>query len=198
MQHPSIAVSKRQSVAPPPDVLYNASRIACEVDLAAFWTEYGFYLWLLTALGLLVLGGVILYLLRQIRRATTSYRTLTQGTDAVELGAVLEERAAQIERHESRLTQLASQLDTLAQASLQHVALIRFNPFGDVGGDQSFAAALLDGNHSGLVLSSIYSRNGVRVYAKAIQAGAAVHALSDEEEAVIAQALNQPVSTSHP
>jgi hypothetical protein len=75
---------------------------------------------------------------------------------------------------------------------------VRFNPFGDVGGDQSFAVALLDGNHDGIILSSIYSRAGVRIYAKFVQTGTASHTLSDEEEAAITQALRGTVPAESP
>jgi hypothetical protein len=77
----------------------------------------------------------------------------------------------------------------LKRTTVQHVGLIRFNPFEDVGGDQSFALALLDGEHNGVVISSIYSRNGGRMYAKPLQVGVQNRALSQEEEMAIALAL---------
>lgn len=74
------------------------------------------------------------------------------------------------------------------QLHIQKVGLVRFNPFSEVGGNQSFSIALLDGNNSGFVLTSLYTREGNRVYAKAITAGQSKHLLSDEEKKAIAEA----------
>lgn len=79
---------------------------------------------------------------------------------------------------------------TLTKSSFQKSALVRFNPFEDTGGDQSFIVALLNGNNSGIVISSLHSRNGTRVYAKQIFAGKAQnHELSKEEREVVEKAI---------
>jgi hypothetical protein len=86
---------------------------------------------------------------------------------------------------------LSSNLDRLAKQQmlcLQKVGFVRFDAFDDVGGEQSFALALLDTNDSGLVVSSIYSRRESRIYAKQVSAGNASHTLSSEEEEAIRQA----------
>jgi len=67
------------------------------------------------------------------------------------------------------------------QFSVQKVGIIRFNPFSEVGGDQSFSIALLDGNDDGLVITSFYTREGNRVYGKPIKNGKSQYALSQEE-----------------
>jgi hypothetical protein len=79
------------------------------------------------------------------------------------------------------------------QRSFGRVGLVRFNPFEDTGGNQSFALALLDGHGDGFVVSSLHSRTGTRVYAKAIAAGASDTALSAEESGALQQALAKPV-----
>jgi len=70
---------------------------------------------------------------------------------------------------------------------------VRFNPFEDVGGDQSFAIALLDQHGNGLVLSSLHNRAETRVYAKPIQAGRSEYTLSAEEQQALAQAYGQEI-----
>lgn len=77
------------------------------------------------------------------------------------------------------------------QFSVQKVGLVRFNPFSEVGGDQSFSIALLDGNNDGLVVSSFYTREGSRVYGKPIKNGESQYALSREEMKAIAKALKK-------
>ena len=71
----------------------------------------------------------------------------------------------------------------------QRVGVVRFNPFSDTGGDQSFAIALLDSEGNGIVLSSLHGRTDTRVFAKPVSAGRSRHALSDEEQEAIRRAL---------
>jgi hypothetical protein len=88
------------------------------------------------------------------------------------------------------LNKLHRELERLAQHSLQKVGVVRFNPFSDTGGDQSFAIALLDADGNGVVLSSLHGRADTRVFAKQVQGGRSRHALSDEEQDAIRKALS--------
>ncbi|MDD2696556.1 MAG: DUF4446 family protein [Candidatus Pacebacteria bacterium] len=65
--------------------------------------------------------------------------------------------------------------------SIQKTGIIRFNPFSEVGGDQSFSIALLDGNDDGAVITSLYTREGNRVSGKPIKQGRSQYTLSQEE-----------------
>ena len=73
--------------------------------------------------------------------------------------------------------------------SLKKVALVRYNPFSEVGSDQSFSIALLDEDNNGIVVTSLFSRDGNRVYGKAIKNGASQYSLSDEEKKAISSAI---------
>jgi hypothetical protein len=88
------------------------------------------------------------------------------------------------------LNRLHHELEALLQHSIQKVGVIRFNPFADTGGDQSFAVALLDAQGNGVVLSSLHGRADTRFFAKQVQAGRSKHALSDEEQDAIRKALS--------
>lgn len=87
------------------------------------------------------------------------------------------------------LNKLHHELESLSQRTIQKVAVIRYNPFADTGGDQSFAIALLDSLGNGVVLSSLHSRTDTRVFAKAVQGGRSKYQLSDEEQDAIKKAL---------
>jgi len=87
------------------------------------------------------------------------------------------------------LNKLHHELENLSQRTIQKVAVIRYNPFSDTGGDQSFAIALLDSLGNGVVLSSLHSRTDTRVFAKAVQNGRSKYQLSDEEQDAIKKAL---------
>jgi hypothetical protein len=71
---------------------------------------------------------------------------------------------------------------------LQKIGIVRFNPFKEIGGDQSFSIALLDGKDSGIVLTSLYSPQGNRIYAKPIEQGKSKYHLSEEEKKAIERA----------
>ena len=72
--------------------------------------------------------------------------------------------------------------------ALQHVGVVRFNPYHDTGGDYSFAVALLDAGGDGVVLTGLYHRDRCRVYAKQVRAGEAEQTLTEEERQAIDQA----------
>jgi len=84
------------------------------------------------------------------------------------------------------LYNISNQINMQAHKGLHKVAVIRYNPFKDVGGDQSFAIAMLNGKNNGLTISSLYTREGTRVYAKAISNGESEkYPLTEEEKQAI-------------
>jgi hypothetical protein len=76
--------------------------------------------------------------------------------------------------------------------ALRHVAVVRYDAFGDMGGRLSFTAALLDDAGDGLVLTSIHGRSEARTYAKGVKGGKSEQSLSPEEEQSIELALKGP------
>ena len=80
------------------------------------------------------------------------------------------------------LYEISNQINNLALRSVHKVGIVRFNPFKDVGGNQSFAIALLNGKDCGIVISSLYTREGTRVYSKNVQNGISEKYPLTEEE----------------
>jgi hypothetical protein len=74
------------------------------------------------------------------------------------------------------------------RAALRHVAVVRYDAFGDMGGRLSFSAAMYDDNGDGIVISAINGRSETRSYAKALSSFTSDQRLSPEEEDAIAQA----------
>lgn len=104
-----------------------------------------------------------------------------------------------LDGHAQRLEQLGSRVDALnalereleaaSRLAIQKVGIVRFNPFQDSGGDQSFAIALLDQGGTGVVVSSLHGRAETRIFAKQVTNGRSKHQLSDEEQQAIVAAL---------
>ena len=81
-----------------------------------------------------------------------------------------------------------AQKDSLAH--IQKVKLLRYNPYDDVGGDQSFTVALLERQGNGVVITSLHNRSGTRVFAKQVVLGkVGKHEFSKEEAQAIKEAL---------
>lgn len=79
---------------------------------------------------------------------------------------------------------------------LQKVGVVRFNPFKEVGSNQSFSIAFLDAENDGVVITGYYNREMNRVYAKPIEKGKSQYPLSKEEEEAIGQALGLQIQNS--
>ncbi|MFC1789392.1 DUF4446 family protein [Patescibacteria group bacterium] len=89
-----------------------------------------------------------------------------------------------------KLSKKVKVLENKNEFVFQKFGFIRFNPFKEVGGDQSFSIALLDGGESGFVITSYYARGGNRVYGKPVKNGKSEYALSEEEVKAINIAKN--------
>jgi len=76
--------------------------------------------------------------------------------------------------------------------ALRHVAVVRYDAFGDMGGRLSFTAALLDEAGDGLLLTSIHGRTEARTYAKGVVSGRSEQSLSPEEQQAIELAMRGP------
>lgn len=145
------------------------------------------------ALALLALLGVVVLLRRQ-GRLIREYRHLMTGTSGGNLEQALNDHVAQVRDTATRVDavdELARRLEKAAYFSLQHMGVVRFNPFQDSGGDQSFAIALVDGHGNGVVLSSLHGRDATRVYAKPLQRWESTYSLTDEEKQAIALAYQK-------
>jgi hypothetical protein len=83
---------------------------------------------------------------------------------------------------------------TKSDSTVQHsfkVGLSRFNPFQNMGGDQSFVLCLLDNTNSGAIITSLHNRDSTRVYAKQIKNGQGEsQSLSDEEVKLLAKTVS--------
>ena len=138
---------------------------------------------------LIILNCFLLFHIFQLRKKITGF--FSRGGDNLE--KVFESQAKDLEKYGSKISEIfekIEKLDKISKVSFQKFGIVRFNPFKEVGGDQSFSIALLDANNSGVVITSHYTREFNRVYAKSIIKGEASHSLSKEEEKAIDKAIN--------
>ncbi len=139
------------------------------------------------ALALLALGLGVYTAIRQWR-LTRQYRHLMAGTTGGNLETLLHDHVSRVRETADRvetIERLAQQLQAASRFSLQHLGVVRYNPFHDTGSDQSFAIALADAYGNGLVLSSLHARDVTRVYAKPLRDWNSPYTLTDEEKQAI-------------
>ena len=102
-----------------------------------------------------------------------------------------------LSRLETQLEELQPRLvrtEAVAAMSLQKIGFVRFNPFQDTGGDNSFILVLLDSENTGVMVSSLFAREGVRIYGKHIDRGRSRHQLSQEEKATLEETMSKNVT----
>jgi hypothetical protein len=129
--------------------------------------------WILSSLALLV-GLVALGLGLVVLRAQAVYRR-APGVDA-------------LPEDVHGLRQEVAALRLEAAGALRHLAVVRYDAFGDMGGQMSWSLALVDDGGNGVVVTSIHGRSDARTYAKSISAWTCEQQLSPEEEDAISHA----------
>ena len=131
-------------------------------------------------------------LLRRTSRLSDRLAGVTRGESGKSFEGILEahlDKVYAVARELDEVSARTKVLESVLPTAFQRVGLVRYNPFEDTGGNQSFALAMLDANGDGWILSSLHARQGTRFYAKAVKAGRSETSLSDEEQAAIRQAV---------
>lgn len=126
-----------------------------------------------------------------VNRLSNRIKRLTTGTN----GKNLEDAVYQLmddhlifQNRIERSEEATGRIDREMKSSLRGIATIRFNAFSDVGGKQSFATALVGEDGTGVVISSIYTRDRMNVYAKPIVDFSSEYELSNEESRALKEA----------
>ncbi len=137
-----------------------------------------------SALSVILLAWVIFMEIR--------LRKVFGGRGARDLEDVMRGLISEIEEMHKSRADIEKYLETVEKRllhSIQYVGVVRFNPFHDAGGDQSFALAIMDEKKNGFVISSLYGRETSRMYGKPLLKGTSTYQLSKEEEAAIEAAI---------
>lgn len=134
----------------------------------------------------ILLAAFCVYFFVKIRKIKKKANVFFAGKNGQSLENLILKSVKDIETMNSEVQEVfnfCSKLHKLVTRSVHKVGLVRFNPFNDIGGDQSFSVALLDGKDSGFIISSLHTKEGTRVYAKPIVEGKSSKYQLTEEEA---------------
>jgi len=139
------------------------------------------------------------FLWASLRRVRASQQVLLP--DGTSAGLI--DRQATLQRAMTRLEQGLADLESLVErqgevtegslrTALRFQGMVRYDAYRDMGGQQSWSIALLDGNQTGAVVTSLHARDHARVYLKELVEGSPGQRLSPEEERAVALAMGRP------
>lgn len=146
--------------------------------------------YILLGLNIAILGW-LLFLNAKYQKIMKKAEILFSSKVSGDLAKTIEEylkNVKEVEDHCYAIDNDLKKVKKMASSGLHKIGFIRYNPFGDVGGNQSFSLCLLNEKENGFVISSIHSRGGTRVYSKEVLGGDSNFNLSEEEKKAIALA----------
>lgn len=141
-----------------------------------------------TAILIYILVGIIVLLLLWVGLTEYRFRKFFAGTKARNLEEVmikLGEQMKELNGTQDKIDKHLVIVDKRLDKSIRSVETIRFNPFLDAGSNQSFAISFLNDEGNGVVMSSLYARDRMSIFAKPITNGKSEFELSTEEKDVL-------------
>ncbi len=148
--------------------------------------------WALQVLGL---AGVVWFavLTFVVLRQGQFLKLLFPKSESRDIRRKFEEVIGITSEFDKRIADINKRLGFLEEDGLKHIQkvnLVRYNPYQDTGGDQSFSVAFLDKENSGFVITSLHTRSGTRVFAKPVMKGkSGKYKFSKEEQEAVSVVL---------
>ena len=144
-----------------------------------------------TSILIYILAFVIIILLVWIITLESRLKKFFAGTkaqDLEEVMTVIAKQMGELKKTQIEINGHLVNVDDRLNKSIRSIKIKRFNPFLDAGSNQSFAIALLNDEGDGVVMSSLYARDRMSIFAKPINSGKPLFELSSEEEEVLKEA----------
>ena len=141
---------------------------------------------------ILILAIVVVVCIVKIRQLYRRYDLFMRGKDAESMEEMIINQMTEIIELKSRDRANKDSIRTAnrnSRAAFQKLGIVRYNAFKGMGGNLSFALALLDYTNTGFVLNSVHSREGCYLYIKDVDRGQTETALGNEEKMALEQAL---------
>lgn len=143
-----------------------------------------------------LLAMVVTYLLVRLNNMHKKYDILMQGNENKSLQDMFIERVEQVNGALEQVQQIQSAQTAMRkqlQGCVQKLGVVRFDAYGDIAGELSYAIAVLDEHNDGVVFSCLTSRDDVRCYARGVSNSGSAnnHALTKEEKQAVQNATNK-------
>lgn len=141
---------------------------------------------------LYIFAALILILFVWIVRLHIRIKRFTRGSNGTSLEKTISTILRDIERVRHDHIDLKNEQDVLKRKqakAIRSIETVRFNPFKDQGSNQSFATALLNDEKNGVIISTLFARDRMSVFAKPIVDGKSEYELTVEEKSVLEKTL---------
>jgi hypothetical protein len=152
---------------------------------------------IIVLVGAILLWDIILTVL--YAKQQKLFSNLTEGISKQDLKTILQKVSQNQKAIAEHAKDLEAKLELIVSQDkfhFQKIGFMRFNPYSDTGGDQSFSLCLLDEHNNGLIITSLHGREQTRIYAKLVKQGKAHHDFFEEEKQVLSQAINSGHSST--
>lgn len=124
-------------------------------------------------------------------------KSLFNGQNAKSLESIIHDMQSRLNSHNAHAVKNTNDINNLndrLKNRIRNISTIRFKPFEDAGSNQSFAIAIVDDNHDGVILSSLYTRERMSVFAKPVRNGKSEYELTNEERNVLESAKQETIN----
>lgn len=146
-----------------------------------------------TTILIYILAGAIVLMAIWIMVLERRIRKFFAGTKANNLEGVMLQISKQISELKNTQIEINKHLDIADKRldkSIRNVEMVRFNPFMDAGSNQSFAISFMNDEKNGVIVSSLYARDRMSIFAKPIVNGKSEFELTVEEKEVLEKSIN--------
>lgn len=141
-----------------------------------------------TTILIYILSGIIIILLIWVIITERRLKKFFVGKNAQSLEVIMTDVSKQVENLKNTQIEINNHLitvDNRLNKSIRKVETVRFNPFLDAGGNQSFAISFINDEGDGVIMSSLYARDRMSIFAKPVTGGKSEFELSSEEKEVL-------------
>ena len=133
---------------------------------------------------------------KKLGRLTAKYERFMRGKNAENLDEAIAENFAKVEHlsltHQQSMLKMEETMQSI-NSTYQKTGIVKYNAFKEMGGNLSFALALLDNNNSGFIITSMHGRESCYTYIKEVLNGQCYTALGDEEQEALAKAMDTAI-----
>ena len=143
-------------------------------NLVSFIASHEAALLLTSMLLILVLLILVIYTMVRLSTMRENYRAMMRGSETEDLEGMLIQHIREVEQVTATNARILEENEFIRQflrKTIVRTAMVRFRAFEDMGGDLSYAVAMLDANNDGVIFSSIFARADSRSYIKPIKNG---------------------------
>lgn len=140
---------------------------------------------IISILGLIIVILVI-FLIRFEKRQSRLFAG-TKAKDLEDIINIIHKHVESLKNNQDKTSKEIENININLARSIRNVETMRFNPFPDAGSNQSFAVAFVNNEGDGVVLSSLYARDRMSIFAKPIEKWLPLNELTAEEQMVLSK-----------